>query len=287
MNHKPITVLLLLLIISFSSFAVPNKKERLGLYDLTCEYLKSPKGIDEQQPRLGWKLRSLRDDLYAQRQQAYRVIVASTPELLQKNKGDVWDSKWVTSSQTQQVPYEGRPLMSDRTYYWKVCIKDEGARVSAWSDVNSFTTGFFDQKEWRGQWIGDDQRFIPGRADCNIWDPWLKKTFTLKEQTGRAFIYIASVGYHELYVNGVKVGDGILAPAVTDHTKRARYISYDITQLVRKGENIVGLWLGTSWSVFGPYHLENSGRPLTPIVTAQAFFTRVRIRLQQMLLLIV
>ncbi len=272
MNHKPITVFLLLLVISLSCFATPNKKERLGLYDLTCEYLENPRGIDEMHPRFGWKLRSLNEKLYGQRQDAYRLIVSSSKELLQNNKGDVWDSKLVNSSQTQQIVYNGQPLLSDRTYYWKVCIKDEHAQVSAWSAVNSFTTGFFDQKEWQGQWIGDEQRFTPGRADCNIWDPWLKKKFTLKEHTGRAFIYVASVGYHELYINGVKVGDGVLAPAVTDHTKRARYIAYDITQLVRKGENIAGLWLGTSWSVFGPYNLDNNGRPLTPIVNAQAFF---------------
>ncbi|MGE9312712.1 family 78 glycoside hydrolase catalytic domain [Niabella sp. CJ426] len=274
MSQKPFTVLLFLLAISLNCLAGPNKKERIGLYDLTCEYLQNPKGIDEPQPRLGWKLRALSKELYAQKQQAYRVIVASSNELLEKNKGDVWDSKWVYSSQTNQVVYQGQALLSDRTYYWKVCIKDERSQVSAWSEPNSFTTGFFDQKEWKAQWIGDDQRFMPGKADCNIWDPWMKQTFTLKESAGRAFMYVASVGYHELYINGTKVGNGILAPAVTDHTKRARYIAYDITSFVHKGENIAGLWLGASWSIFGPYHLENDDRPLTPIVSAQAFFYR-------------
>ncbi|HTG54765.1 MAG TPA: alpha-L-rhamnosidase N-terminal domain-containing protein, partial [Niabella sp.] len=274
MNHKPVTVLLSVLVISLNCLANLNKKEGIGLYDLTCEYLTNPKGIDDRQPRLGWKLRSLNEKLYGQTQEAYRLIVASSQELLQKNKGDVWDSKWVISSQTQQIAYNGHPLSSDRTYYWKVCIRDERSQVSAWSEINSFTTGFFDQKEWKAQWIGDDQRFAPGKADCNIWDPWMKKTLTLEDHIGRAFMYVASVGYHELYVNGTKVGDGILAPAVTDHTKRARYIAYDITALVHKGENIIGLWLGASWSIFGPYHLEANDRPLTPIVSAQAFFYR-------------
>lgn len=252
-------------------FATQDRKESIGFYDLTCEYMKNPMGIDESHPRLGWKLKSLAADLYGQRQQSYRIIVASNPDLLDRNKGDVWDSKWVQSSQTQQVRYDGGSLLSDRTYYWKVCIKDEHSRVSAWSDVNYFTTGFLGMNEWVASWIGDDQKFMAGKIDCNIWDPWMKKTFTLKDKPGRAFIYVASVGYHELYVNGNKAGEGILAPAVTDHTKRARYIAYDITSLLRQGENALGLWLGTSWSVFGPYHLQDNGRPLTPIVSAQAF----------------
>lgn len=274
MHYKPVTVLLFALVVSLTCLAHPAKKERVALYDLTCEYLRNPAGIDVSQPRLGWKLRALSEDLYGQKQQAYRVIVASSNELLAKNRGDIWDSKWVYSSQTQQVVYQGQRLLSDRTYYWKVCVKDEVSQVSAWSMANNFTTGFFDQREWVAQWIGDDQRFIAGKADCNIWDPWIKKIFTLKERTGRAFIYVASVGYHELYINGTKVGDGILAPAVTDHTKRARYVAYDITALVREGENSIGIWLGTSWSIFGPYHLEATNRPLTPIVSAQSFFYR-------------
>lgn len=272
MSPKSVIIALVLFSLTGSSFATPGARKRLGLYDLTCEYLKNPRGIDERQPRLGWKLKSLVAGLYGQRQRAYRIVVASSRELLDKNKADMWDSKWVPSSQTQQVLYQGRPLFSDRTYYWKVCIKDEQFQVSAWSDPGTFTTGFFEHNEWMGQWIGDDQQFVPGTADCNIWDPWIKKTFVLKEDPGRAFIYVASVGYHELYINGSKAGKGILAPAVTDHTKRARYIAYDISALVRRGENTIGLWLGTSWSVFGPYRIKDNGRPLTPIVSAQAFF---------------
>ncbi len=65
----------------------------------------------------------------------------------------MWDSKWTHSSQTQQVLYNGQSLFSDRTYYWKVCIKDEQSKISAWSEPNTFTTGFFEHNEWLDQWI--------------------------------------------------------------------------------------------------------------------------------------
>src|SRR5690606_19513357 len=84
---------------------------------------------------------------------------------------------------------------------------------------------------------------------------------------GKATIFIASVGYHELYVNGKKIGNDVLSPSVTDHTKRARYIAYEIEKELKPGNNTIAIWLGTSWSIFGPYTIE--GRSKTPIVIAQ------------------
>jgi alpha-L-rhamnosidase len=92
--------------------------------------------------------------------------------------------------------------------------------------------------------------------------------FTLKDKPQRAEIHVASVGYHELYVNGTKVGDAVLMPSVADHTRRARYVTYEITEHLRAGGNAIGLWLGTSWSVYPLYKTDD--KPQTPIVIAQA-----------------
>ncbi len=79
---------------------------------------------------------------------------------------------------------------------------------------------------------------------------------------------MASIGYHELYVNGRKVGDAVLAPAVTDHGKRARYVTYEIADRLRVGRNVIALWLGTGWSIY-PFY-KRPDKPQTPIVLAQA-----------------
>jgi len=81
-------------------------------------------------------------------------------------------------------------------------------------------------------------------------------------------MYVASVGYHELYVNGKKVTDTVLMPSVADHTKRARYVTYEIAEHLRPGRNVIGLWLGTSWSIYPLYKTDD--KPQTPIVIAQA-----------------
>ncbi|MCA9260866.1 MAG: family 78 glycoside hydrolase catalytic domain, partial [Planctomycetales bacterium] len=102
---------------------------------------------------------------------------------------------------------------------------------------------------------------------CNIPDPWFRKRVRLPSPPKVAELAVASVGYHELYVNGVKASDAVLAPAVSDHTKRARYVTYDIAPLLSEGENVIGLWLGTSWSIYPEY--QSDDRPREPLVIAQ------------------
>src|SRR5690606_27273712 len=84
----------------------------------------------------------------------------------------------------------------------------------------------------------------------------------------KASLFVASVGYHEIYVNGERIGNHVLAPAVSNHTKRARYIAYDIADKLVKGKNVITICIGTSSSIFTGYIL-NDDRPLTPIVKAQ------------------
>ena len=55
---------------------------------LRCEYRVDPLGIEERAPRLSWLVLS---SVQGQRQTAYRVLVASDPEKLQADRGDLWD----------------------------------------------------------------------------------------------------------------------------------------------------------------------------------------------------
>jgi hypothetical protein len=132
--------------------------------------------------------------------------------------------------------------------------------------------GLLSPTDWEAKWIGTDQAFVKGQGspppDNAMSDPWLRKIFELEAVPTRAVIYAASVGYHEVYVNGQKVGDSVLAPCTTDHRVRARYSTYDIGKYLRAGPNVLGIWLGVSWSIFPPYQTED--KPRSPIVLAQA-----------------
>lgn len=237
--------------------------------ELRVEYLQNPGGIDVTTPRLGWLLEATDSTAFGQWQTAFQILVASSEKQLANGEGDIWDSGWVDSDETQHVPYGGQPLLSDRAYHWKVRVKDENGVASRWSIPARWTTGLFDPQEWQASWIGSGELYDRSAPDNNVRDPWFRKTFELSKQPGKATIFIASVGYHELYVNGLRIGEEVLAPAVTDHTKRARYVAYDIADKLHSGTNVIALWLGTAWSIFPPYILHED-RPLTPIVIAQA-----------------
>ena len=240
--------------------------------DLRCEYLQTPLGLDVPQPRLSWKLAATRPNDHGQRQTAYQILVASSPTILTKNKGDVWDSREAKSDQSVLVPYAGPALQSGQCCWWKVRVRDQKGVLSDWSSPACWSMGLLKPEDWKAQWIGSDQVFTrkPGwpPPDCDLPDPWFRKSFELAAAPVWALAYVASIGYHELYINGHKVGDGVLEPCATDHKHRARYVTYDIAPWLRPGKNVIGVWLGTAWSIFPPYKTDD--KPQAPIVMAQA-----------------
>ncbi len=240
-------------------------------FSLSCEYLVRPSGLDNANPRLSWQLAATHPNQRGQRQTSYHILVASSEELLKVDQGDLWDSGVMRSDQSVNVPYAGKPLQSGQQCFWKVKVSDEQGVPSGWSESTQWTMGLLNNSDWKAEWIGADSSMRTGSdrsQNGNPPDPWLRKTFDLPSKPVRAVAYVASVGYHELYVNGHKVGDAVLEPCATDNRVRARYVAYEIGKYLKPGRNVLGLWLGTSWSVFGPYQAQ--GKPCGPIVLAQA-----------------
>src|ERR1700741_1695541 len=108
---------------------------------LRCEYLTNPLGIDIVQPRLSWVLDPGNRAMRGQRQTAYEIIVATSPEALESGRGDAWDSSKVVSDQTIGGVSAGQPLQSKRQYFWKARVWDEHDRPSNWSDAASWSMG--------------------------------------------------------------------------------------------------------------------------------------------------
>lgn len=266
MNYR---VLIIVFIIGFplSVFSQQiSKKSSVTVSNMMVEYMEQPRGLDVVQPRFSWKLSATNSDGYGQAQSAYRILVSDSKN--SKNDSNMWDSGWIMSDNMQLIAYQGKDLMSDRTYYWKVKVKDEKGVESEWSQISQWTTGLLDQSEWTAKWIGSSEVYDPSLPEGSLADPWLRKSIKLTKKPLKAVMFVASVGYHELYVNGKKVGDEVLAPAVSDHTTRARYVTYDIADYLEKGENVVALWLGASWSIYEPYSTPD--KPRTPLVIAQS-----------------
>ncbi len=238
---------------------------------LTCEYLTNPLGLDSLEPRLGWVLTANRPSAPGQRQTGYQILVAGSADALARGQADLWDSGQTESDAQQQIVYAGKPLTSGSQCWWKLRVRDAAGHWSGWSPAAHWSMGMLEPGDWQAQWVGTGQQFTRkggAPADNNLADPWLRRDWVLSAKPTRATVYVASVGYHELYVNGRKIGDTVLTPCATDHTHRARYVAYEIADALRPGTNAIGLWLGTSWSIFPPY--KTADKPQAPIVIAQA-----------------
>jgi alpha-L-rhamnosidase len=240
---------------------------RLGLHpaDLKCEYAHEPIGVDVKQPRFSWILESPRR---GQKQFACQILVASSADNLNNDLGDLWDSGKMLSDRNVNIVYGGQPLASNRKYFWKVrCWNKPGVPgrleneqfydseilaamrselVSEYSSPASFTTGLFNENDWKGKWIA-------GAEEAS--SPLLRKEFYLKDQIRRAVVYVSGLGYYEMYINGRKVGDHLLDPATTYYDddmslgigSRVLYVGYDITEQLKQGQNALGIMLGNGW----------------------------------------
>ncbi len=221
-------------------FLLPGKiyAQNAGLQvkDLRTEYLKNPKGIDMPQPRFSWAISSGRRDVM---QGAYQIMVSGSMNDISGGKADMWNSQKVNSDRSVNVPYNGKEFKSDMTYYWKVKVWDQDGDESGWSKINFFHTGLLKKSDWQGEWIG--------AKDTSISAPLLRKEFQVKKEIKNAYVFIAGLGYYELYLNGEKVGDHVLDPGTSDYNKRALYVTYDVKKYLKEGDNAVGVWLGNGF----------------------------------------
>ena len=219
---------------------------------LKCEYRVNPLGLDTPQPRLSWLLDSRER---GQRQTAYRVLAATTPDLLSKGKGDLWDSGKVASGESVQVVYGGQPLRSGQRVHWKVRAWDREGRPSGYSPASWWEMGLLAPADWRAAWITRkrDEPLSEGKMFEDDPAPLFRKEFLVGKKISRARVYVSGLGYYELHLNGQRVGDQVLDPGWTTYSKRVLYSTYDVTDQLKRGQNALGVMLGNGW--FNPLPL--------------------------------
>ncbi len=262
-NFKTLLTVVLLVLASGAAllFGAASEKPDFSVQGLRCEYLSNPLGIDVQKPRLNWILSPAPN---VRGQSAYRVLVASAPEILRKDQGDLWDSGRVVSGQTTWIEYGGKNLVSGQQVYWKVRAWSDSGKVSPWSAQATWSMGLLQASDWHSKWIGEPRP--AGTAEGTpLPFPWLRKTFTLTRKPTRAVAYVNPLGYYELYINGKKVDDHVLSPAVSDYSKRNLYVAHEVAEYLVPGKNVVALWLGRGWYVRGHPGVIHDG----PLVRAQ------------------
>jgi hypothetical protein len=235
---------LILIIINFIltlNLCSAQNKSILKPDNLKCEYQISPRGVEKNKPFLSWEIKASSKRNISQT--SYRIILVESNNKPSKNTLFFWDSGLVTSSQSVNVKYNGKPLESAKKYYWRVQIRDNKGSKSEFSEWTSFETGILNEKDWISKWV-----HTPNNKSNNY--PFIKHSFMIQNIPDFVPAYVASVGFHELYINGKKVGDAVLSPSVSDLRNRVLYSSYDIAPYLKKGVNNIVIWLASGWANF-------------------------------------
>ncbi|MCK5702080.1 MAG: hypothetical protein KAI29_13040, partial [Cyclobacteriaceae bacterium] len=150
---------------------------------LMVEFLRAPEEavITDSTPEFAW--------IFPQsgiRQSAYRILVASSPHLLNENKADLWDSKLIRKQNSVNISYNGNQLLPNSTYWWQVRVRSEEGLESDYSHSQQFNTGTFDrsdvdypgQSKWieltSDHWVSEDKQ----RATFQRFDPISVTNFT-------------------------------------------------------------------------------------------------------------
>jgi alpha-L-rhamnosidase len=213
---------------------------------LLCEYLTNPLGIDEPKPRLSWQCSAIDPTSRGLTQDSYQVVVASSPEMLAKDQGDLWDSGKVVSGQSIHVPYAGKPLVSLQRCFWKVRVWTP--KGEAWSEPSVWTMGFLKEEEWNAKWIGATSRstaFLEGaewiwtpEKEAGIFYPpgeryfrW-NVTLPVAAKIDKAMVFMTADNSFVLYVNGKRAGGG-------DNYGVVQLI--DVTSYLSSGRNVLAI----------------------------------------------
>ena len=263
------------------------KSGQLRPVDLRCEYLINPSVVDVVQPRLDW-INLAAEGVRGERQSAWQVRVASSRELL--GEADLWDSGKQLSAQSTRVEYEGLPLTSRQECWWQVRTWNRDDKASEWSEPGFWRMGLLSPEDWQARWIGapwqgEEPIPKPARNPNHVPDdlgppaPLLRKDFQVEKELVSAVAYVTGLGYFELWLNGVKVGDDVLVPNQTNYGKRppleeafihlpddfreykVMYMAYDVKEQLDRGDNTLGGILGNGFYNPGRFWAEGYGTP--------------------------
>ena len=218
----------------------------------TVEYQDGSQPLATNVPRFSWRYETEESNV---KQTSYRIIVASTKDLVEQKVGDLWDTKTVASDRMLLIPYEGKPLHSRDRVYWKVITSvthitpntDIGNSTIVEfieSDINTFEISLLDSSDWKAKWIGGDFYNDNIQGKTSIASRYLRKEFALSKNIREARLYISGLGQYSAYLNGQEVApDEILKPALSDYRKRVYFNAYDVTDMLKKGNNAIGVTL--------------------------------------------
>ena len=213
---------------------------QLTVGHLLTENLANPLSLDAASPRFSWRVNEgIKRNVM---QTAYELVVGTNPS--PKKGKPVFSTGKVNSDQSVFVEYKGAALQAGQKYYWQVKVWDNYGKSSEWSEPAWFGMGMLAPGDWKAQWI------TPGYLEdsVNRPSPLFRKSFRPENKKIRSgIVYITAHGLYEAQINGHRVGNAYLTPGWTSYNKRLQYQAYDVTGMLKPGENAIGATLGNGW----------------------------------------
>ena len=199
----------------------------MNIRSMRTNHLENPLGYSMTAPTFTWTAEST-----GAKQVSARIQISLTEDF-----AEIFYDSGVRTD-ISSLGFTPEIALSPRTrYFWRVEVTadngDTGVSAPAWFETAKMDEG------WNAGWIR-----APFDKDVH---PILTRAFTLDEKPVRARVYASGLGVYELNLNGRKVGDEVLAPFYNDYNNWVQYQTYDITDMLREGENHLDAWLGNGW----------------------------------------
>jgi alpha-L-rhamnosidase len=125
-----------------------------------------------------------------------------------------------------------------------VRVEGSDGYLSAWSEFYPVEAELLQAGGWSARFVTPHwEEDLTRPQPC----PFLRRDFDVRPGVTRARLYVTALGVYEVQLNGIVVGDHVLAPGWTSYHKRLRYQTFDVTDLLREGRNAIGAIMGDGW----------------------------------------
>nr|BFF14969.1 hypothetical protein GCM10025699_62720 [Microbacterium flavescens] len=204
----------------------------IAVTDLRIEHGGEALGLGTPRPRLSWRLAGPSGWRQASAEIALDTASGATETVVLDTTDQVL------------VDWPFADLGSRERVEVRVRVTGLDGSVSPWSRPEPVETGLLLASDWQARPVGGAWAEEPGtdRRPSRV-----RRGFRLDAPVVSARLYATAHGVFEAEVNGVRVGDDELSPGWTSYDARLRYRTYDVTELLVAGDNVVGAWLGDGW----------------------------------------
>ncbi len=198
--------------------------------------MRNPLGIDRK-PYFSWKLKSEEKDVF---QKTYQILVR------EKDGTVIMDSGTVKSDENTFIPFLGE--LRSRTSY-EVSIKVEDNKGNGSQVDGLFETAMLEEKDWEAHWAVSSLKYRKRKPGFGLQSgsTLFRKEFMVKKPVKKARLYATCHGAYEVYLNGDRPDERFFAPEHTVYEKYLCYQTYDVTDLIEEGNNVIAMEVADGW----------------------------------------